>query len=356
MIIGPVPPPYHGNSIPIMYLLEEMQPKFDLVVFNTSHNSVSRGNFFLRTFKVLWILGQIFRYRRSVDKVYLSMAESFFGNLRDIIIFQIFSRRPNIIVAQLFGGGQLRKILGNQYPRLKRLNYYYFRTARHFVVEGEMQAKLFEDCVGSKKVSIIRNFAPDQLFLEEARIREKFLNPQKINIIYVSNFLKGKGYWELINAYKMLSPKYKRWLNLEFAGCIVDDSEFVKNFFYQNPEVKFHGFLKLEEKAKLFKNAHIFCLPTYYKNEGQPFSIVEAYAAGCAVITTLHSGIPSIFTEKFNGYSVVPKDVLDLHNVIVQMIENRIQLVDFALNNSRYAAQHRKSEYYNHLIKIVAGE
>jgi glycosyltransferase involved in cell wall biosynthesis len=48
-------------------------------------------------------------------------------------------------------------------------------------------------------------------------------------------------------------------------------------------------------KKNLFSEAHIFCLPTYYPYEGQPIAILEAFASGCVVITTNHSGISDFF-------------------------------------------------------------
>ena len=61
------------------------------------------------------------------------------------------------------------------------------------------------------------------------------------------------------------------------------------------------------QKKDLYSNAHIFCLPTYYPWEGQPFCILEAYAAGCVVITTNHSGISQVFKDGINGIEVEKK-------------------------------------------------
>ena len=42
-------------------------------------------------------------------------------------------------------------------------------------------------------------------------------------------------------------------------------------------------------------------LPTYYKMEGQPISILEAMATGNVILTTRHAGIPDVVTDGKHG-------------------------------------------------------
>jgi glycosyltransferase involved in cell wall biosynthesis len=85
------------------------------------------------------------------------------------------------------------------------------------------------------------------------------------------------------------------------------------NKIADNEELKYLGkFIDGVEKRKLYCESHIFCLPTYYPFEGQPISILEGYATGCAVITSNHSGIPFIFKDEKNGFMVEKKSVSSL--------------------------------------------
>jgi len=52
------------------------------------------------------------------------------------------------------------------------------------------------------------------------------------------------------------------------------------------------------EKATLFREAHIFVLPTRYPVEAQPVALLEAMASGCAIITTRVGEIPMILDGK----------------------------------------------------------
>ncbi len=52
------------------------------------------------------------------------------------------------------------------------------------------------------------------------------------------------------------------------------------------------------EKAALFREAHIFVLPTRYAVEAQPLVLLEAMASGCAVVTTRIGEITTILDEE----------------------------------------------------------
>src|SRR5262245_33135198 len=60
-------------------------------------------------------------------------------------------------------------------------------------------------------------------------------------------------------------------------------------------------------KRRLFAAAHVFCLPTAMF-EGQPISILEAYASGCAVIATGQRGIRDVFEDGVNGLELARRD------------------------------------------------
>jgi glycosyltransferase involved in cell wall biosynthesis len=58
--------------------------------------------------------------------------------------------------------------------------------------------------------------------------------------------------------------------------------------------VDYAGFLKGEAKAAAFRAADIFLFPSYYANEGQPLVVAEAMAFGLSVVTTQWRAIPEM--------------------------------------------------------------
>jgi glycosyltransferase involved in cell wall biosynthesis len=65
-----------------------------------------------------------------------------------------------------------------------------------------------------------------------------------------------------------------------------------------------------EAKAELFREANVFILPSY--NEGLPIAVLEAMAAGLAVISTRVGGIPEVVRDGYNGFLLTPGDVQGL--------------------------------------------
>ena len=108
-----------------------------------------------------------------------------------------------------------------------------------------------------------------------------------------------------------------------------------------------------EEKANLYKEAHIFCLPTYYPFEGQPFVIIESYAAGCFVITTEHSGIPYIFKDMVNGVKVEKKSVDDLVKIMRKVLEEKYDMYNIGINNYQLAKEQYTSNIYLDKVERV---
>ncbi len=79
---------------------------------------------------------------------------------------------------------------------------------------------------------------------------------------------------------------------------------------------------------ELLQKAHIFCLPTFYR-EGLPKAILEAMATARPVVTTDVAGCRDAIRHGQDGLLVAPKDVSALADALQRLIENpalRIEL------------------------------
>src|SRR5882757_10294661 len=65
--------------------------------------------------------------------------------------------------------------------------------------------------------------------------------------------------------------------------------------------IEYAGFVSGERKERLFKEADLFCFPTYYENENQPVNLIEAMAFGLPILTTRWRSIPELFPANYPG-------------------------------------------------------
>ena len=119
------------------------------------------------------------------------------------------------------------------------------------------------------------------------------------------------------------------------------------------PNIIYHGDVCRNQKKQLFSKAHIFILPTLYA-EGQPVSILEAYASGCAVITTGQKGIMDIFQDLINGYVVEPNSVNALNEILLKLPMKNYELTKVAINNLKMAStEFREKTFISKLSKVI---
>ena len=239
---------------------------------------------------------------------------------------------------------------------LRWLNTFFLNKMGAIIILGNRHADIYAGISDQRKIYIVPNFAQDYLFTNTTTIQYKFENPKPLKILFLSNLLPGKGHIELVQAFISLDEIAKAAVEIYFAGGFESKEQELSflNMIAGFEQLRYHGKVEAEQKKKLFSAAHVFCLPTYYPYEGQPISILEAYASGCAVITTDHSGIYDVFTDGVNGFGVSKKSYLSLKYAIEKAIESPTLLRNFAMNNLNAAKNNYTTDNYNsNLMTII---
>jgi len=349
LFIGPLPEPTTGQSIACKVLYDALAKKHEIDLVNLSKSGLSQGlNSLGRLVGVVKIFFQIWQKSKHAEVLYFTVSESLAGNAKDLMIYLICFRRLQRMVIHLHGGAGMWRIINAKKSMIRLLNVFFLKRVGKIIILGNTFKGIYSDYVSHKDLLVIPNFAEDHLFTNREQIESKFNKNISVKLLFLSNLLPGKGHLELVKAYQSLDSHEQKAVSIDFAGSFENDKQ--RDAFLAIIQGKFgisylgpvHGNAKTELLAK----THVFCLPTYYPYEGQPISILEAYASGCAVITTDHSGIPDVFSDRQNGILVESRSHESIRSAIVEAISNRGFLLNCALRNLEEAKARFRSDRY----------
>lgn len=159
-----------------------------------------------------------------------------------------------------------------------------------------------------KKITVIPNWIDSEAYKPSERIIQSSASAHPTTFLFIGWLEIFKGVHELLDAVRLLADEM-----LSFNLIICGDGsqrEFLENYCLQlNLEqyVEFRGWVTGEDKLKAFWEADIFVLPSH--SEGLPNAVLEAMAAGLAIISTKVGGLPTLITEGENGFLVTPRDI-----------------------------------------------
>lgn len=136
-------------------------------------------------------------------------------------------------------------------------------------------------------------------------------DPLVVRVLYLAHCIREKGLFDAMQAILLANrilaihqPSLR--LRLIVAGTFVTPDE--KKEYDQlltDPDlaqsVDYWGFVSGTGKERAFREADLFCFPTYYLGENQPVNIIEAVAFGLPVVTTYWRSLPEMLPSGYAG-------------------------------------------------------
>ena len=340
LFIAPLPEPLTGHSLACKILRDDLVRHHTVLEVDTNKASFASGMSSLsRIFDVVGLLLKVSRLVRKADIVYLTISESVAGNLKDLATYAICYPKLAKTVVHLHGG-TLRKAIFDRSPVLRAINRFFISRLGAVIVLGDSHRSIFSGMVDKSRVVVVPNFAEDDLFLPVEAVRAKFSEASDLKVLFLSNLIEGKGHDDLVEAYLMIAESDRARMTVDFAGAFEDET-FERAFAAKAGSaggIRHHGVVAGAERRRLLREAHILCLPTSL-SEGQPLSILEAYASGCVVVTTLSGGIPDVFADTVNGFCIPPRDPASIARVLAACLASRELLLPIALRNQEVARE-----------------
>jgi glycosyltransferase involved in cell wall biosynthesis len=339
LFLGPLPPPINGHSLASRVLLEALVRDHEVDVIDLGRDSAHTGAVSGRRIRAVVDVLRAARTRRSdADAIYLTISESLAGNLKDLLIYLLCATQLRRICLHLHGGS-IKRELFDRHRVLRHINAFFIKRVGAVIVCGRSHIEVFESMIAGERIHVIPNFAENDLFLTDEEMRAKWSKSGPLKILFLSGMVPRKGYLDLTTAYLELPPSIREEIQIDFAGqfeSAVHESSFAARIA-DVPNLRYHGVVAGAEKRQLFADAHVFCLPTAFL-EGQPISILEAYATGCVVVTTGQPGIRDIFSAGANGFEIEAGSSASIRAAIEQLLRERERLSAIGLQNRKLAA------------------
>ncbi len=228
----------------------------------------------------------------------------------------------------------------------------FFLKGVNLILLSPMLESDFKDVKTYKKVLYLPNGVEDSFgskSFENYLADKDFSN---INVLYLSNMIKSKGYFEVLKLAKHFKNKN---IYFHFAGgwqSSEDEEEFF-NFIKENnleKIVTFYGFVNGDQKRELFEKSHLFIFPTRYKKEAFPLSILEAFSYGLPVLSTDEGSIPYIVDEESG---IVVKDLNNFSNVFEDLIKSYLNIDTAKYCRKRYLENFSLEEFEESLLRVL---
>ena len=315
LFVAPLPPPVTGMGGVSSLILTGLASRFRFRVVDFSKGTLRRG-FSAGQIRRAAQLAAVPFLARSRSCVYLALSQSRAGNLRDL--FVLLTTRGTKQVVHLHGGALRTLVEGLWWP-LRVLNRLAFRGVKTAVVLGPSLRGSFHGLIPAERITCVSNFAESDVFLSDAEITAKH-RVGGLRILFLGNLIASKGYGELSEAVAILRAEgadVELWLAGAFETSA--DGRRFRARYRGVAGVTHVGLATGNARTDLLRHAQVLCLPTRYPFEGQPLAILEAYASGCYVVTTLHAGIPDVFTPGANGASLSASSTPELVRALRQV-------------------------------------
>ena len=171
----------------------------------------------------------------------------------------------------------------------------------------------------------INNFYPD---------KNKKLTGQK-NILFVGGLDKAhyfKGVHILLQAVSKINPQLNWSLNIVGKGELKNNYKNQAKILGIEEKINFLDNVDNKELKKIYRESHIFVLPSINKGEAFGIVLLEAMSSGLAVIASNLPGVRKVFENNISGLLFKIGDVENLKEKLEKLLINKEELNKISIN------------------------
>ena len=298
LLLGSLPPPAGGTTLLFAQLVEALRRRSDValsVIDTGARGAASRAVALARTLAAL----------PRADVISLHASPPGIARAGPLLL-----RAGVPLVVRVFGGSldlALTQGPARQRERLARV----VDGAARVLVETDHVAAWLGANRPNARVAILRNSRA----IPSAPPASP---PGAKRFVFVGQVSEAKGARELAAAMEIAAP---HGVTLDVYGACSEPA--MRELLTRAPGLRVHGEVANARVPTLLAAADALVLPTRHAAEGHPGVILEAFAAGRAVIATRHRAIPELVAHEQNGLLVPMGDVPALAAALVRLASDR---------------------------------
>jgi glycosyltransferase involved in cell wall biosynthesis len=324
LIVGQLPPPFHGSNVMAEIMVNSLKSKGYRVVFvdkNFSKSIRTIGKLTLKKIFRIPVLGFEILIKSLLIKPSLCIYFPAVGKPAFLLdaIYLFIIRKCKIPYVLRFGGKGYR-LLQKEGSFWNKVVGDTLSNAFGGIVLGNNMKWDVNTHINEKRLINVPNGVP------VPAIKQCLSNDGKIRILYLSNLHPTKGPLEVLKAAKIVIEKKKNILFI-LAGSV--SSKFFKEELHPYVAdnglenfISFPGGVHGKQKEFLFNSSNIFVFPTYFEKEVFGTVNIEAMSYGLPVISSSEGAIPEIVQDGKTGFIVNPKSPEEIAEKILLLVNN----------------------------------
>jgi len=349
LAVGPLPPPLTGTPISFRIFCDEMVRLglvSDLIVVDASpkylkqHNKKNARNFAATLIQAVRIVKDFTKKISSAECVILFGSNGYVLTMGPILLIlaKIYKKKCYL---RIFGGSL--DLYCNDMGYLRRL-YVMFFLGRYdgVILQTRLLVDHFKKKINAAKVHKIEGYRKKN---HSGLIGHSDIGNQSssdpLRIVFLGIVKEDKGVFVLLEALSQLCGKTACEYRCDIYGHIFEPvKDKFEEVIQKNEYTTYGGVMHWSNVVEELKNYDVLVLPSFYRGEGHPGVLIEAFIAGIPVIATNFRSIPEIVEHGTTGLLVEPESVESLMLAIERLcndISLRNQLTkNVASANTRY--------------------
>ena len=355
-------PPHHGASAVgdrILYsdaINEEFKCKY--IPINVAKSLEEIGILsltkLLRTVLLFWsVVVNICTFKPDI--IYFTPSTSGAAFYRDFIISLVWKLYSKLFCCEIYYHYHTRGISVFQSKSwLNEILVSYFVSDANVILLSQRLQEEFSGIPSVRRYHYLNNGIENNLSDVEFTeiLQNKFREIEEINILFLSNMIKEKGYLDVLElACDSHSNNYK--FHLAGRWEAEEDKLAFEDFISQNElkeKVIHHGFVSGHSKHKLLKMAHLMVFPTRYAKEAFPLVLLEGLSYGMPIVSTEVGGIPDILSKETG---ILIDEGITLRTAVAKVCEEYLSPKVAIACRRRYIEHYQASDFDRNLISIL---